>query len=337
MPLAGMAYGASRGLEEIVQERILRQKLEQEIALQQERQALDARRLAETETQNRYDRARTDRIDTENRETRQRATDKQATAQRGRSNIAGVIGMGLDPATAKREIAVSALNNDVDVPSGVMEAITPPKPERDPIAEYRQRKEIDQEFDKPPTAPRRQVFQVNGKLVDETGKVVFDGGNPNAVDPTKARERGRTMLDAAKSLRNHKGLSNLTGARIGNPDYALGVQDEPVGGSPAADAQAYFNQLKSQFTLDNLGLLKGVLSDSDMKILQQASTSLDTKMQDATFAAELDKVIQELEGAFGGGQAPNLPPMEPTSSRGTGRAAPVDPVDALIAKYGRKP
>lgn len=88
------------------------------------------------------------------------------------------------------------------------------------------------------------------------------------------------------------------------------------------------------FTLDNIGLLKGVLSDSDMKILQQAATSLDPAMRDETFAAELDNVIQKLESAFGQPQPQGgLEPMAPVTSRGT--AAPSSRVDELIKKYGR--
>jgi hypothetical protein len=305
---------------------LLAQKLEQEIAERQQRMAMEQQRIDEGKRQ----------FDVEAGQ-RSRELDARDTDRRARSNQQGVRRMlgealvqGDGPMNSQDRRGMAALQVEAgDAPTLLNE----PKPERDPIADYRERKKIDAEYDKPSAAPRPQVFQVNGKLVDANGRVVYEGsGNAQGVDPAKAREKGQSMLDAAKSLRSHKGLGSFTGARIGNPDYALGVANEPIAGTQAADAASYFNQLKSLFTLDNIGLLKGVLSDSDMKILQQAATSLNPAMRDETFAAELDNVIQKLELGLGGQPAGGLAPMKPVSSR---EGTP-DRVDELIAKYGRR-
>lgn len=321
MAIAGAAFGASKALEDIVAQRLLEQKLEAEIADRNARMEMDRQRFDEGSAQNKFERERALKRDADESADRTRAADLEAGERRGRSNMAGVLSMGLDPATAKREIAYSSLQSGANVPNGVIQALTPPEPERDPIADYEAKKKIDRKYETPGQPSRPQVFQVNGKLVDANGRLVYDGGgNAGGVDPAKAKEKGTSMLNAAKSLRNHPGLASLTGARIGNPDYGLGVSDEPIAGSKAADAQPFFNQFKSLATLDNIGLLKGVLSDSDMKLLAAAGTSLDTKMQDPTFVDELDKVIQKLEGAFG--DKPAMTPMNPVSSHGTGAPAP---------------
>jgi hypothetical protein len=144
----------------------------------------------------------------------------------------------------------------------------------------------------------------------------------NAPDPVKARETLEKIEAAATQLRNAPGLGRLTGARIGNRDYALGVRDEPLEGSPAATAKAYYDSLKSLMTLENLGLLKGVLSDRDMQILQSAGSSLDTKMQDPAFVAELDTIIGKVSTQLG------RPPAKPKSG------GPSSRVDELLKKYG---
>jgi hypothetical protein len=325
MGIAGAAFRASNALEEIVAKRILQQKLEQEVAERQQRMAMEQSRIEEGKRQ----------FDVEAGQ-RTRQLDAQDTDRRARSNQAGVRRMlgealvqGDGPMQSQDRRGLAALQVEAgDAPTLLNE----PKPERDPIADHEAKLRLEAKY-RPPQRPERDpIADYEARLkLDQQYKT-----NAQGVDPAKAREKGQSMLQAAKSLRSHKGLGSFTGARIGNPDYALGVANEPVAGTQAADAASYFNQLKSLFTLDNIGLLKGVLSDTDMKILQQAATSLNPSMRDETFAAELDNVIQKLEAGLGGSQAGGLAPMAPVSSRGTGGPAPSADVDALIAKYGRK-
>ena len=47
-----------------------------------------------------------------------------------------------------------------------------------------------------------------------------------------------------------------------------------IPGTEAANAVARIDSLKSLLTLDNMKLMKGVLSDSDMKVISSASTAL---------------------------------------------------------------
>jgi len=57
------------------------------------------------------------------------------------------------------------------------------------------------------------------------------------------------------------------------------------------------NTLKANLTLDNLGLLKGPMSDKDLAFLQAVGSSLTTDMSEAEFDKELGKVITKLQGA----------------------------------------
>jgi hypothetical protein len=108
------------------------------------------------------------------------------------------------------------------------------------------------------------------------------------VDP----EAERTLAEInrlANALRTHKGMPSAFGLYQSSVPVALRGQD-------AADAETLLGSLRGLLTLGNMGKMKGVLSDTDIKIIQQASTTLDPKMGDAAAAAELDRLI----GASGG-------------------------------------
>lgn len=338
MSLTGAATGAAQSLEDIVASRLLRQKLEQAIEERKQQFGLDQQRANETATQNKYDRERTDRLDAEHTAATTAKADQDATARRGRSNMAGVLSMGLDPATVKREIAYSSLNSGASVPNGVMESLDAPK------------------------APG--VHVVGGNLVDDSGKVVYaapvkpergpqpeyewvtgangqprqirkgsaqqgdrpyekpTGTGSSAPNPQEAAATAAEVKRVAGLLKDHKGFNGAFG--LVNAQLPTLRQD-------TADAESLRDALTSLLTLENMGKMKGVLSDSDMKIIRQASTSLNSRMSPESARSELSRVIQVMDRVGGGMPAMNLE----TSHSGEGGA--VDPVDALIAKYGKKP
>lgn len=73
----------------------------------------------------------------------------------------------------------------------------------------------------------------------------------------------------------------------------------PTFSGATADFESQFNSLKSLLTLENMGIMKGVLSESDMKVLQQASTALNLGMSQQGFKQELEKVKGVLESKLG--------------------------------------
>lgn len=342
MPIAGAAAGAARSLEELVATQLLKQQLEEEIAQRDRQFGMEQDRFRETQRNNAFDRDRTVKIDEQNATERQRVTDARDTERRGRSNMAGVIGMGLDPETASREVVMSSLQSGADIPSGVAKllepqpeeqtyAVTvagpngrpmrtlkkkselaqgveeyrepraPSAPQRDPIADYRARKEIDKEFG-----------------------AANSVSNPVEEAADTAREARRLAL----KLKDHPGLGG-----------AFGVFDArmPTLKQDTADAEVLRDALTSLLTLENTGKLKGVLSNADMQILKQASTTIAAPMSDAAARAELARVAEVMGRATGESA---MPSMEMSTSRGGG--APADPTAAAMAliekaRAARKP
>jgi hypothetical protein len=131
----------------------------------------------------------------------------------------------------------------------------------------------------------------------------------NGPDPAKAAETQSKILAAAKALRDAPGRESLTGNRVGNADYGYGLASDPISGTGAANAKPLYDTLKSLMTLENLGLLKGAMSDKDVAFIQSAGSSLDTKMDDPTFLAELNKIIGKFENVQGVNTDKTAPPL----------------------------
>lgn len=68
----------------------------------------------------------------------------------------------------------------------------------------------------------------------------------------------------------------------------------PTTRGATADFEAYFNNFKSNMTLDNMSLMKGVLSDADMKVLSQAASPLSLSMSEAQFKSVLNQIKSTL-------------------------------------------
>lgn len=136
----------------------------------------------------------------------------------------------------------------------------------------------------------------------------------------------------AGALRQHKGF----GGAFGLADSYL-----PTLRQDTADAEVLRDSLRSLLTLENMGKMKGVLSDNDMKVLQQASTTLNAKMSNPAAAAELTRLEQVMERAItamgGSPQAPagdsgNVTMVDPRGRRLSVPAAKVQELEALGAK-----
>lgn len=108
------------------------------------------------------------------------------------------------------------------------------------------------------------------------------GANATPTD-TGASDIAAEVARLATALKGHKGMKSA----FGSIDAAIpSVRQDTV------DAEALRNSLMSTLTLNNIGKLKGVLSDRDMQVLREASTSLNPRMGDAAAAAELERIIQ---------------------------------------------
>jgi len=114
----------------------------------------------------------------------------------------------------------------------------------------------------------------------------------------KAVEKAENALSLISILENHEGLSGAIGAK--GITSLFGLKKEPIGGTQTADFVSYFDALKSTLTLENMGVMKGVLSDADIKIIKEASTALSRNMSEATFKKELSRLKEKLQKVKGG-------------------------------------
>lgn len=119
------------------------------------------------------------------------------------------------------------------------------------------------------------------KITAEIEKIVTDlPGSTASLE--KKLEKSQSVLDAINAIdpATHSGFNEGVGFNI------LGGYGKGIEGSQGADYIAQFDTLKGLLTLDNLGIMKGVLSDADIKILTSAATSLSTKMSQKKFKSE---------------------------------------------------
>lgn len=173
-----------------------------------------------------------------------------------------------------------------------------------------------------PSQPQQDWVLRNGAVTPIARGTAQPGDQPydpvsarqqnGAVDPqTEAIDTANEVVRIATALRDSPGFSGAFGVVSSRlPTYRQGT----------ADAEVLLNSLRSLLTLENTGKLKGVLSNADMELLRQASSTLDARMGEPAAKAELDRLIQVMSKVGGvTGSGPSMPPgatLPP--ARGTG-------------------
>lgn len=116
-------------------------------------------------------------------------------------------------------------------------------------------------------------------------------------------------------LLDSKGKRSAVGSSFGKliGDGSRGLQGKRVGFETKA------RQLAGILTLDNLGVLKGPLSDADREFIQVVSSGQNLNMSEEDFDANLRRVLAKLDVKLGG-------------STGSVETSPED--DALLASFG---
>jgi hypothetical protein len=104
----------------------------------------------------------------------------------------------------------------------------------------------------------------------------------------------------------------------------LGGFGKEIAGSDSAGYIAKLNTVKSLLTLPNLGLLKGAMSDNDLKFITSAGTSLNNNISEATFTKTLDSIINKYETAVRKQNA-----IQPILNQQTS-----NPVDSTLSEFG---
>lgn len=137
---------------------------------------------------------------------------------------------------------------------------------------------------------------------------------PNA----KLDTQDRMAEDALNTIKYLKDNLNITGGGSGavgakGPTSLFGILKEPVAGSQAANYLDYINTLKSQITLPNLDILRGLgrVTDREFKALHDSMTALNPNMSEAQFGKELDKIEGALTSIRSRKDQPQQAPLKP--------------------------
>lgn len=134
----------------------------------------------------------------------------------------------------------------------------------------------------------------------------------NEMKPEEKASNAQNVIDKIDLLVKHPGFKSSVGAK--GLARGFGLLKKPVGGTNDAGFEAEYNALRSMLTMENIGKLKGVLSDTDMKILTQAASSLDINMPESDFKRELSRVRGVMSGMATETPATTPEPVKPTSS-----------------------
>lgn len=273
---AGAAAGSTRALEDIVAERMMREKLAQAVEERQRAFQLDQERQAETERQNAFVR-------------------DQASKPRP------------DPLVEYE--GKKKIDQRYEKPAVI-------KPERDPIADYEAKKKIDTKYARPVAGPRTPQFvrmpdgsvkDING--VAPQGAVPFDAvaerqqadkkaGGDRAVEAM--RTYGDDMLSVINDMIDENGnlkpevagvVGGFDGAR---PEWAYGSEG-------SQKALAAINRLQGMLDLQRLGEMKaqsrtgasgfGALSEKELAVLEGSASTLRNRRQgDVSYGSELKRI-----------------------------------------------
>jgi len=136
--------------------------------------------------------------------------------------------------------------------------------------------------------------QGTGTKAPETTKIngvdsVWDGEKFVPVKVQPATPTAQKTAQVAEIKRLAQELLDSEDA-LGNAVGAISNRIPVIKGS-TQDFIDKTNRLKALLTTDNIGLLKGVLSDSDMRLLERIGTSLNLGGSEEGFRAELNRII----------------------------------------------
>lgn len=341
MPIAGAAQGAAQALEKIVAERLLAERLQQEIARQEQQASLEQQRINEMIRSNDI-----------NAGQRQQQIDLQAGDRRERQNVKGVRRMLQDaivqrqgPINSEDRRGLAALQIEAgDNPTLLNE----PKVERDPIADYEERKKIDRKYERPQTGPQPDYEWVmrGGNPVQIRKGTAQPGDAP--YDPVAQRKQpdsaGPSPYAAERAQRTIQSVDELMG-KVSRWTAGVGSL---LSGVPETDARNFsteldtlkaniaFNELAQMREASKTGGALGAVSEREMALLQSTLGGLDAGQSPENLKAQLKKVkesVQRWQAAQGAGGA--VPIDTPAPNAGVGLADLVyDPRTKRFIKRG---
>jgi len=170
-----------------------------------------------------------------------------------------------------------------------------------PMTEYQQamisQKGVDQELRRLELEDKkldRQYDRAKDDLERVKIQQQIDTLNAKKTEALEVKEKKKTeavtttqqTLESVNELLNAPGLDSAVG---GTSAFYT------IPGGESADFETALDSFIGNLTLENMGKMSGVLSDSDIKMIQNASSGLSIKMSETAFKKRLQKIKSRLE------------------------------------------
>lgn len=327
---AGAGAGAAKGLEEILAQQMIRAQMAQRQKEAAQQAEMEQARLSESSRQFNV------------------RTDADERKRRDGINRDGLDLMQRDKGEMDMEAAVSQLPPHLKQVAGLVKVgalgklgtddLQSPEDRANALKADEERQIRIRRASQAPAAPRerKQVWVLRGgqptpieEGTAQSGDTPYDpvaARSSQPKDQAEAQDTAREAARLASELLKHKGFGGAFG-----PISSM----MPTLSDDTADAESIRDALTSLLTLENMSKMKGVLSDSDMKVLRQASTTLNGRMSEGGARQELTRIV-DVMGRVAAGQTPNAGPLP------NGASVTIDPEAAAMAlieraRAGRKP
>ena len=150
-----------------------------------------------------------------------------------------------------------------------------------------EQKKIDNQLKRETDDLKRQ--ELEQKLSDSKEKSA-QAQQAKEMEKQQSVSSTRSTLQSVDDLLNHPGLDSAVGASSVLPT---------IPGGESADFETMLESFVGSLTMENMGQMKGVLSDSDIKMIKAASSGLDTKMSEKAFKRRLQGIKKRLEDKLG--------------------------------------
>lgn len=140
----------------------------------------------------------------------------------------------------------------------------------------------------------QQMLDAGTITLDKVPQDILGYMNTQGYVPTEQK----ASIDKSRSL-----LSNINDFLGAGSTSAVGPGIQKIFGATGsffglgsyAERKQQVDNIRALMTLDNLGLMKGVLSDSDIKIIKDASSRLNPDMKEDAFRKELNNIAGILQ------------------------------------------
>jgi hypothetical protein len=129
--------------------------------------------------------------------------------------------------------------------------------------------------------------------------MIAGNGQLKSTAQVTAQKQVAEALAALEDLRKTPGQAGAVGMpdSLASLPRLLGYEAAP--GSEERGYAAKLAELRAKLTLPRMEMMKGVLSDADMKVLRESAGALDPATGEAFFNKELDKVERVLRSRAG--------------------------------------